>query len=73
VHASVVSVLLVSASLAQYGPPQRYYGHGAIRKDELEQQQQSFKQWWGDELVLKLSELPAEGNVPEFRVPYSAL
>jgi Transglutaminase elicitor len=66
-----VALLLVSVSLAQYGPPQRFYGHGAIRKDELEQQQQSFKQWWGDELVMKLSDLPAEGKVPEFRVPYS--
>ena len=70
-QAGVVSLLLVSASLAQYGPPQRYYGHGAIRKDELEQQQQSFKQWWGDDLVVKLADLPAEGKVPEFRVPYS--
>src|SRR5256885_4738031 len=66
-----VALLLVSVSLAQYGPPQRFYGHGTIRKDELEQQQQSFKQWWGDELVTKLADLPAEGKVPEFRVPYS--
>jgi hypothetical protein len=72
-------LLLVSASLAQYGPPsmaqngppQRWYGHGAIRKDELDQQQESFKQWWGDDLLVKLSDLPAEGKVPEFRVPYS--
>lgn len=69
-HASVVSVLLISASLAQYGPP-RYSTYGQIRKDELEQQQQAFKQWWGDELVLKLSDLPAEGKVPDFRVPYA--
>src|SRR5947209_14187728 len=75
-----VALLLVSVSLAQYGPPaplnqhgppQRFYGHGAIRKDELEQQQQSFKQWWGDDLVMKLADLPVEGKVPEFRVQYS--
>src|ERR1044072_2873563 len=65
-----VALLLVSVSLAQYGPPQRCYGHGAIRKDELEQQQQAFKQWWGDELAVKLTDLPAEGKVPEYRVPY---
>jgi hypothetical protein len=66
-----VALLLVSVSLAQYGPPQRFYGHGGIRKDELEQQQQLFKQWWGDDLVMKLADLPAEGKVPEYRVPYS--
>src|SRR5438270_8687663 len=66
-----VALLLLSVSLAQHGPPQRFYGHGAIRKDELEQQQQSFKQWWGDDLVMKFADLPAEGKVPEFRVPYS--
>jgi hypothetical protein len=70
-QAGVVSLLLVSASLAQYGPPQRYYGHNQIRKDELEQQKQAFKQWWEDDLTVKLSDLPAEGKVPEFRVPYS--
>ena len=73
-QAAIVSVFLVSASLAQVRtarPPQPFYGHGPIRKDELEQQQQAFKQWWGDELVTKLADLPAEGKVPEFRVPYS--
>src|SRR6478672_3181587 len=66
-----VALLLVSVSLAQYGPPQRFYGHGAIRKDELEQQQQAFKQWWGDDLVVKLADLPAEGKVPDYRLPYA--
>jgi len=67
----LVSALLISSTLAQYGPPQRYFGHGPARKDELEQQKQSFKQWWGDEFAMKLSDLPAEGKVPEFRVPYA--
>ena len=70
-QAAVVSVFLVSASLAQYGPPQRYYGHGPARKDEIEQQQKAFKHWWGDELAMKLSDLPKEGRGPDFRVPYS--
>jgi len=61
-----------------YAPPQgygqtqqRFFTHGSARKDELEQQKQSFKQWWGDEFVTKLADLPAEGKVPEFRVPYA--
>jgi len=89
----VVSVLLVTSSLAQiFGPrfnegprfydgPQRwgqqarpqpqFFGHGPIKKDELEYQQQTFKQWWGDELAMKLADLPAEGAVPEYRTPYA--
>jgi hypothetical protein len=50
---------------------QRFFGHGNARKDELEQQKESFKQWWGDAFVTKLADLPAEGKVPEFRVPYA--
>lgn len=69
----LVSLLIASFALAQqpYGPPQRYFGHGPVRKDELEQQKESFKQWWGDEFVTKLADLPAEGKVPEFRTPYA--
>jgi hypothetical protein len=75
----VLSLVIASSALAQqpygppqsYGPPQRFFGHGQPRKDELDQQKQSFKQWWGDEFVTKLADLPAEGKVPEFRVPYA--
>ncbi len=67
----VASILLVSSAFAQNGPPQRYFGHGAARKDEMEQQKDSFKQWWGDEFVVKLTDLPVEGKVPEYRVPYA--
>jgi Transglutaminase elicitor len=76
-HGSAVSLLMVAASLAQYGPaarfgaPVRIYSHGAIQKEELEQQQQAYKQWWGDDLTLKLADLPTEGKVPDFRVPYA--
>jgi len=76
--AGIVSLLLVSASLAQLrnAPQYQNYGYpagnsGTIRKDELEQQQQAFKQWWGDELVTKFADLPAKGEVPDYRVPYS--
>ena len=42
-----------------------------ISKDELEYQKQAFKQWWGQDLVLKLADLPADGTVADARVPYS--
>jgi len=48
-----------------------FFGHGPIKKDELEYQQQAFRQWWGDELAVKLADLPAEGKVPDFRLPYA--
>lgn len=70
-YSVLVTLLLVSTSLAQYGPPQRHFGHGPIKKDELEYQQQAFKQWWGDTYVTKLTDLPAEGKVPDIRVPYA--
>jgi Transglutaminase elicitor len=71
-QASLISLVLVTSSLAQYGPPVRVYSsYGQIRKDELEGQQQTFKQWWGDELVLTLADLPVEGKVPDFRIPYA--
>jgi len=68
---SVVSLIVAFSSLAQYGPPPQFYGHGPIKKEELEYQQQAFKQWWGDDLVLKLADLPAEGKVPDYRLPYA--
>jgi hypothetical protein len=64
----VVSALLVLAALGQRNAPLR---SGAIQADEISYQQQTFQQWWGDELVLKLDNLPAEGKVPDFRMPYS--
>src|SRR5262245_33163871 len=52
-------------------PAERLCGHGPIKNDELEYQQQAFKQWWGDDLNLKLADLPAEGKVPDYRLPYA--
>ena len=66
--ACVITALVAASTLAQYGPPRSY---GTIKKEELEYQQQAFKQWWDDDLVLKLADLPAEGKVPDFRMPYS--
>jgi hypothetical protein len=59
--------LLVTAT-GQIGTSQR---PGTIRKDELEYQQEAFQHWWGQPLNLKLADLPAEGKVPDFRVPYA--
>jgi len=42
-----------------------------IKESESEYQTQNFAQWWGTELEWRFSELPTEGKVPEFRVPYS--
>jgi hypothetical protein len=71
-HAAVFTSLLVTATLGQprpYSPDS--LRPSAIKKDELEYQKQAFKQWWGNDLVVKLDDLPLEGVVPEFRVPYS--
>jgi hypothetical protein len=70
-QASVVTLLLVASSLSQISSPIRVIRYGELRKEELEGQQKAFKQWWGDELVLRLDDLPIEGKVPAFRVPYA--
>jgi Transglutaminase elicitor len=66
--AYVFSAILAASVVAQAGPQR---ASGTIQKDELEYQQQAFKQWWNDELVLRLADLPAEGKVPDFRMPYA--
>lgn len=58
--AVVLSIVLTSVSQA-----------GTIKKSESEYQTQNFRQWWGTELEWQFSELPTEGKVPTFRVPYS--
>jgi hypothetical protein len=64
-----VSLFLVVAATAQSG---RYYQqYGTIREDELKYQKEIFQHWWGQELAMKLTDLPAEGKVPDYRVPYA--
>src|SRR5262245_28966519 len=46
-------------------------GYGTIRKDELDYQKDEFQHWWGAELNFKLADLPAEGKVPDYRIPYA--
>jgi hypothetical protein len=48
-----------------------YAQRGAIRQDELKHVQEQFQQLWGEPLLMKLADLPAEGHVPDFRIPYS--
>src|SRR5687768_277849 len=57
-----LTALAVAVTLTSQGP---------MAKKELDYQKQAYEQWWGSELVLKLDELPLEGKVPGFRVPYA--
>jgi hypothetical protein len=59
--------LLVAAT----GQVNRTSQYGAIREDERKYQVESFEHWWGQPLKFALVDLPAEGKVPEFRVPYA--
>jgi len=63
------SLVLIVAALGQF--ERRASSYGVIQKDELAYQQQAFKQWWGEDLVVKLADLPLEGKVPDYRIPYS--
>lgn len=69
-QAPVISALLVLAALGQRNVPVRS-GYGTIQADEVSYQKQAFKQWWGDDLVMKFDDLPVEGKVADSRVPYS--
>ncbi len=60
-------VMLVAAT----GQVSRYQQYGTIREDERKYQQEVFQQWWGQDLAFKLADLPTEGKVPDFRVPYA--
>ena len=43
----------------------------AISPEEVAEQNQSFKRWWDAELIWRYEDLPREGSVPDYRVPYS--
>jgi hypothetical protein len=60
---STLSALAIAISLTAQGGP--------IAKKELDYQKQAYEQWWGSELVLTLDDLPLEGKVPGFRIPYA--
>ncbi len=60
---STLSALAIAFTLTGQGDP--------IAKKELDYQKQAYEQWWGSELVLTIADLPLEGKVPGFRVPYA--
>lgn len=62
---SLVLVLSATAQVDSRPAP------NAIKAEELTHVKDSFKQWWGQELTLKLDDLPKTGVVASFRVPYS--
>ena len=65
-------VLLVATAVAQPPAAKRYAAPPLwIQPEELADQQQAFRQWWGEALELKLAALPTSGRVPEYRVPYA--
>ena len=64
---AAVSLLLIAAAAGQV----RTDSSGTIKADELSYQQQAFKAWWEQDLVLKFEDLPADGKVPDFRIPYA--
>jgi Transglutaminase elicitor len=63
---AAVALLFLTAAVGQVSS-----SGGTITPDELAYQQQAFKQWWEQDLVLKLADLPAEGKTPDFRIPYA--
>ncbi len=44
---------------------------GTIPDKVIQKQEQTFQRYWGTDFVWKFDELPAKGNVPKHRVPYS--
>jgi len=63
--AMTYALILIVGSSGQYS---RY---GAIRQSEVKDQEESFKQLWDDEFVWTFDDLPSQGGVPEYRIPYS--
>jgi hypothetical protein len=63
VRLTMLLALLVCATNA--------HAQGRIKKDEVDYQSQAFKSWWGQEMNWKLADLPLEGKVPKYRIPYS--
>jgi hypothetical protein len=68
-----VPVLVVAATLAQPAASARRFAPPPLQiaPQELADQQQAFRQWWGEPLELKLAALPPSGRVPDFRIPYA--
>jgi hypothetical protein len=65
---AIVSVVLAVALTGQVNANNRV---GTIRADEFDYQKENFQHWWGQELATKFADLPTEGKVADFRVPYA--
>ncbi len=59
----LVIALTLSASVGQTS--------SSIKKDEIDYQSEAFLRWWESELVWTFDNLPKEGQVPDYRLPYS--
>jgi hypothetical protein len=62
---AVIVILSVALSVTLSGQA------AEIKKEEVEYQNEAFESWWEVKLERKLSELPTEGKVPDYRIPYS--
>ncbi len=67
-NSAALSIALFVAATGQVNRSSQY---GTIREDERKYQVESFEHWWGQPLSFTLADLPVEGKVPEFRVPYA--
>jgi len=43
----------------------------AIQDQEITDQNEAYQRWWEQELVWRFDDLPIQGGVPKYRVPYS--
>ncbi len=43
----------------------------SIPQADVEKQNEAFKTWWDTDFTWKFDDLPTEGSVPKFRIPYS--
>ncbi len=59
--------VLVSLVLSTPG----WSSSGPVPQVDVDNQNREFQQLWGEEFVWKYDDLPTQGTVPEFRVPYS--
>ncbi|MCG8584227.1 MAG: hypothetical protein MI757_05895, partial [Pirellulales bacterium] len=55
--------LMITVAVPSLGAP--------VKKEERDYQNDTFKHWWETDLVWKFEDLPTQGVVPKYRVPYS--
>lgn len=60
---ALVLALTLSVSVGQTS--------GSIKQEEIDYQSEVFLRWWESDLVWTFDDLPQEGQVPDYRIPYS--